>query len=283
MTAFLIVLTLMIIFWIMFGRGALIVHRHKRDIGVPLPQMLKNKGEIITFLKKELTYKDMSDIYFDENENICIAGKYATYYVHIDSERLYIDEHIPTMYDTTPSPMQWAYIAKLFNRKNGKRIEELECIRAYVIKIFDHSAPVNAHQKYTRMTKAHKYSSWISGIFTALIVILVIASLSGGNGDVQRVRNAHFKSYSTTITIGEAFEDFFVDTEWTSYDKGEDEYIKFSGECTWNNKDAEMSIIFKLDGDYFFIDEIILYAEDKRITSLSEEYVLNTIYNNYKK
>lgn len=283
MATFLIILSLMFVFWIMYGRGALIVHRHKRDEGVLLPQDLTNKEEIIEFLKKELTYKELKDIYFDENGNICIAGKYDTYYVHFNGERLYIDEQIPTMFDTTSQPTSWAYIARLFNRKNAKRIEELECIRAYIIKTFDHSAPINAYQKYTKMTKAHKYSGWISGVFTVLIVILIISALSSGNENVKSIRNGHFESYSTTITVGEAFEDFFVDTEWTSYDKGDEEYVKFSGECTWNNKKAEMNVVFKIEGDRFFIDEIVLYTDNERITTLNESYVLQKIYSSYNK
>lgn len=288
MLAFFAVVALLVVVWFMFGRGALIVYKHKKDEGVSIPDGM-DKDQIIDVLKKDAMYPDIKEFYFDENGDICIDGKYDTYNVEIIDGRAYIND--PMLEEngafeggnkTVSSLAKIGYWKIRLKRKNQKRVEEIECIRAYVAKAFNHNAPVNANQKYKSMKTARKYSNIISIVCTVLAVVLIIIAVSGGASDskVNGVKDAYLKSYSDEITIGEAFNEFFSDPTWESYSEDGIDYVKFAGDCTFYDEDALMVVVFEyMENDWFKVKDIKLNGTS--LNDFEEVAVLEKIFESY--
>lgn len=288
MAAFLAIVVLLIIFWFMYGRGAWIIYNHKKDDGVSLPENM-DKDQVMDALKKDLSYKDTKEIYFDEHGEICITGKYDTYCVRLIDGKACVDDLIINEYSTENVKskaasflIKSAYVGSLFDRKNARKIEEMECIRAYITKVFDHNAPINAHKKYTAMKNARKYSAKISALLIAGFVALMIIVVMNNTGNANVVKDGYFSSYSTKITVGQAFDDFFSDPKWENYSEGASEYVRFTGGCTWEEEPADMIVIFKVEEDVFYVYEVIVHADNMRF-NIDEEYVLEAIYESYGK
>ncbi|MCH5185368.1 MAG: hypothetical protein J1F64_04495 [Oscillospiraceae bacterium] len=75
--------------------------------------------------------------------------------------------------------------------------------------------------------------------------------------EVQSIKNGYLSAYSTDITIGKAFEDFFGLPMWQSFKSDTDEQIiEFNGQCMYNDKTVGATIQFILNDD----DTFQLYA-----------------------
>ena len=287
MLALIIFLLVGFIVWTVYGRGAYIVYKYQRDEGVLIPENA-DKDQVIEMLKKDLGYRDATEIFFDEKGDICIAGKYDTYKVGIINGRAYIDDPFYTEIDST-SGKAFSFIQKLGNfrlrsdkRKDRNRVEELLCIRAYVKKVFDHDAPINAHKKYEEMTRARKYSGIVTAVSIVLSVILIICAVASAMEDqtVDSVKDAYFESYSKDISIGEALEDFFADTTWESFSEGSKDYVKFSGEFLYYDKTALAVITFEfMENDWFRVSKITINGET--LSEYEESVFLTVIYDSY--
>lgn len=288
MLGFFAIIAVLVVIWFMFGRGALIVYKHKKDTGVPIPNGME-KDQLIDVLKKDAVYPDIKAFYFDEEGNICVEGKFDTYKLNIFDGVVFVDD--PMLLDKTAfggNSSAVSFLSKIgywkirLSRKNQKRVEELECVRAHIAKALDHNIPVNAHQKYNSMKKARKYSTVIIIVCSVLAIVLVIAAISGGVGDskVDGVKNAYLESYSSDITIGEAFNEFFADPTWESYSENGIDYVKFAGECTFYGSDALMVVIFEyMENDWFRVNDIKLNGIS--LNNYEEDEILEKIYESY--
>jgi len=287
MLGFLVVVAVLFALWIMYGRGALIVYKHQKDAGTVLPENI-DKDQVMDALKKDLGYKDAKEIFFDENGEICIAGKNDTYVVEINEGRVFLNDPllVDTNYDESKA---LSFLARLGSwrirtkKKNRQRVEEIECLRAYIAKVFDHNAPVNAHKKYTNMTRARKYSGIVSIICIALAVILLIVAISSGtnNSTIDGIKFAKLEAYSTEATIADAFNDFFADPEWEAYTEDSIDYVKFKGECTFDGLPAVMTITFEyFEDDWFRVDTITLNGI--KLNEFEEDEVLTVIFDSYE-
>lgn len=288
MLGFLIILAILAAIWIIYGRGALIVYKHKKDEGVILPEG-SDKDSVMEALKKDLGYKDAKEIFFDENGEICIVGKNDTYCVEVRDGRVFLDD--PLLVDNNfEDSKALTFLAKLGSWKirtkknNRRRVEEIECIRAYIAKVFDHNAPVNPHKKYTNMTRARKYSGVVSIICLALIVVLIVVAVTTGtkNEKIDGIKYAHLSAYSEKVTIGDAFNDFFADPSWESYKNGATEYVKFAGECTYYGNRALMVITFEyMENDWFKVSNISLNGTN--LNEFEQAVILELIFDSYGK
>ena len=129
--------------------------------------------------------------------------------------------------------------------------------------MFDSNAPVNPNLKYTMMSKMRKYSCIISAAVIVLAVILVAVTASSVTNDmnIDKVKNGYFESYSSTVSVGEAFDEFFSNPEWTFYDENGKEYVLFTGGCFFGEKSAEVRIVFEIEGDWYHIRNLFFTAE----------------------
>jgi len=98
-----------------------------------------------------------------------------------------------------------------------------------------------------------------------VLIVLVIVSIhafdrvtSDYSPDVLKIKNSHLTQFDSRRTIGEVFDRYFDDPEWSSYKTGSTTYIEFSGYCYYYDSWVRARIVFELDGDYFFVDDIRL-------------------------
>ncbi|WP_196243094.1 hypothetical protein [Selenomonas ruminantium] len=49
------------------------------------------------------------------------------------------------------------------------------------------------------------------------------------------------------VPVGKAFDQFFTNGKWKSFENNGYRYVEFNGECTWYNAPADFTIQFQLD------------------------------------
>ena len=287
MLAILVIAVLVFVVWTVYGRGAYIVYKYEEDKGVLLPSGA-DKEEVMKALKRELGYKDTKEVFFDEDGEICIAGKNDTYRVELKNGCAYVNDPLYTeISDGAGGAMTFLQMLGRFSirahkKRDRERVEELLCIRAYVTKRFDSNAPVNAHKKYTDMVRARKYYWITSGVCLILVGVLLAFSINSGvdSKKIDSVKYAYLENYSDDINIGEAFGDFFANSTWETYTADGEERIKFSGEFLFYDERALAVITFEfMENDWFKVSNIKINGESLNIYEQDE--FLTIIYDSY--
>ncbi len=93
----------------------------------------------------------------------------------------------------------------------------------------------------------------VGGICLLIAVVLIIGGAIGGASKADEyvvvVTEGELNDFSD-MTVGEAFENFFDDPEWKSFedDKGRI-IVEFNGGCTWAGEAADCCIQFEVDED----------------------------------
>lgn len=84
----------------------------------------------------------------------------------------------------------------------------------------------------------------------AVVVLVLVFSLVFSNNYVSMVKEGHLTEFSKSETVGEAFEEFFANPEWKSFEseKG-DRIVEFNGECEYFEEDVKVCIQFEIDED----------------------------------
>jgi len=70
------------------------------------------------------------------------------------------------------------------------------------------------------------------------------------------VRNAYMTEYSESVTVEEAFEDYFADGQWSTYKDRGDPYVVFNGTCELLGVPVDVKLTFKITGKHFTIDRL---------------------------
>ena len=124
------------------------------------------------------------------------------------------------------------------------------------------------------MEKAYKNRTIMIIVLIALCVLLFFVALYNSgllDGNVNKIKNSYLTQYSSTTTIGEAFDDFFSSEKWKNYEEGIQEYVDFSGVCYYNEEKVTVVITFLINEDSFVIDSIKMNGRE---LYLIEEYAL---------
>lgn len=70
------------------------------------------------------------------------------------------------------------------------------------------------------------------------------------------VRDAYLTQYSRSVTIEDAFEEFFDKGKWDTYKEKGDSYVVFTGSCRYLDERADVKITFKVTGENFVVDSL---------------------------
>ena len=266
MMVFLLIVLVLFAFWLFRGRGWWVVYRH-REQWIELP-VGTTREDLMSVLKKDLTYRYLKEIYYDENGNVAIVGKYNTYPLLLKENRLFVSGAVTSDLNFEPPKGLVGALSKIghnsnrFSKENARIVEEIECIHAYILKIFDHDAPIDTHKKVKAMTRAANYAKIAYATIALAIALLFVIVFKNNFGNKNKISNAYLTEYSSTVTIGEAFEDFFSDPKWKSYEEGIQEYVDFQGGCVWGEKSVTVVITFLINDDSFVIDSIQVDGEE---------------------
>ena len=85
-------------------------------------------------------------------------------------------------------------------------------------------------------------------IYSALIIFFMTGC--GYDDDVNVVRNGHFNDYPN-ISVGKAFDQFFVNDGWRSFTSGGRRVVEFKGDCLWWNAQSTVEMQFILTDNKF--------------------------------
>ncbi|MGN0154908.1 MAG: zinc-ribbon domain-containing protein [Lachnospiraceae bacterium] len=111
---------------------------------------------------------------------------------------------------------------------------------------------VNNNKNNTDEKPQSKKKRNIIGICAAVVLLVILVALFSGDSAVDTVKGGKFNAYPEN-TVGKAFENFFSDPEWTSYEENGHDYVKFTGGCTLYGEPVNAKIIFVVDGKAFNI------------------------------
>lgn len=93
------------------------------------------------------------------------------------------------------------------------------------------------------------------------------------------VRNGYLTQYSEAVTVEEAFDNFFDNPKWSTYQEDGYTYVVFTGVCEYLGERADARITFQITGEQFRTEQLdlngveqndlILYA---MLAKIYEEY-----------
>lgn len=239
---------------------------HKRNETADLEEMDTEK--VRQLLKDKLEYPYCKSIRTNEEGNLDLECKYATYSVKIQDGKLVIKNKF-----------------RLFS-KASNIIEEKECLEAYLVKILQPEANVNPPKAFSRFKRYIQFRILrrISGLLFLILIILYGLNENGISVtdivDAWRSKGVSqmcFTDYSEDITIGEALKAACPDYKWSN-NKGSDNlyYVTFNG--TWADGSL-LTIVFETNGKEGSIESVSLNGEN--ITWLQTPF-LEIIYENAK-
>lgn len=113
----------------------------------------------------------------------------------------------------------------------------------------------------------------IGCVLAAVVAVVVLTGLFSTDY-VELVKTGTLKSYPDE-TIGEAFEDFFSDGEWESFESKKGMVVQFTGGCTYADEDVECVVQFLIDEDDE--EEFELYTVEVEGEPISELEILGML------
>lgn len=128
------------------------------------------------------------------------------------------------------------------------------------------------------VVKKKRSKIWIPIVIGVAILAIVLAIVFLKSDNAELVKTGTFNQYSEK-TVGEAFEDFFAEPAWNTYEENDNEYVKFTGRCTYDGEAVNATFIFLIDGDEFSVNSCRI-GDVEATTSEDFEYLLDTIYTN---
>lgn len=113
----------------------------------------------------------------------------------------------------------------------------------------------------------------------AVIVVAVVLSLIFSKDYVAMVKDSTLDDYSKTVTVGEAFDEFFSDPEWETFKSEDgDRIVEFNGECEYYGEKVNCCVQFEIsdDDDYFEVEYMDIDGES--LNRLEIRAMLEVIY-----
>ena len=126
-------------------------------------------------------------------------------------------------------------------------------------------------------SKQKKIVPVILAVLGIIVAVVFFLSLLGGGDPVDKVKGGTLNAYSEQ-TVGEAFDGFFFDPEWDSYEDDGETYVKFTGEAEYFGEEVEVKIVFVLneDSEQFKIDSA--KVDGVEMSYYEREMLLDAIY-----
>lgn len=131
--------------------------------------------------------------------------------------------------------------------------------------------------KADKIKKGRKKGKVIKIILIALVVIVAIAVIAGLRSDVNvaGVKTGTLAGYPD-MTVGEAFESFFDSPKWGVDKKGDQQYVTFKGNCTYDGALAEVKVIFWVNDTSFGISSMTM--EGATLNAFEQVIILDAVY-----
>lgn len=217
-------------------------------------------------LKDKLEYPYCKSILTNEEGNLDLKCKYATYSVKIEDRKLVIKDKFRPF------------------SKASNIVEEKDCLEAYLVKILLPETDINppkafAHfQRYIKLRILKKISGWLCIVF---LVLNALGDKGIGISDIvsgwksKGVSQMCFTDYSDEITIGEALKATCTEGKWSNNKIRDNLYhVTYSG---YGANGSLLTILFQTDGSSCSIKSITFGDDD---VTLMQGLILEMIYEN---
>lgn len=119
--------------------------------------------------------------------------------------------------------------------------------------------------------------AWKAGAAAGIVLIIILCAAIHKPGGY--VRDAYLESYSKLITVEEAFDSFFDKGKWKEYKEDGDQYVVFTGECYYLDKEVDVKIRFRIKGDYFYFVNMEMNGQPQ--ADIVSEALLDKVYEGY--
>lgn len=113
----------------------------------------------------------------------------------------------------------------------------------------------------------------------AIVVVILILSAIFSTDYVDVVKDGMLYNISDDETVGEAFEDFFANPEWESFETEDGEIIvEFNGECEFYGDEADCCIQFEVDEDGEEFEVVYIDIDGESMNDFEIVSILEAIY-----
>lgn len=204
-----------------------------------------NSSSLLEALTGKFNYPYFKGIRYGEAGYCIIEGKYSEYPVAFLGN----------------GQVKLNYSIK--DKKENLRLilREAIAVRSYLNKFFNPSLPYDSMKDMKALKFAEKQQILSKVIFKTIPVIIGLGIiLSIFFPDIMQpgasVRNAYLSQYSDTVTIEEAFDNFFANEKWRTYKDESYSYVVFTGTCQYMDDPADVKIVFKITGENFIVESM---------------------------
>lgn len=197
-------------------------------------------------IQRNFTFPEMKNLRINQHQQVVIEGKYSAHPITIKDRQLYVGRG-----------------ERGGDQKATKCILEANIILNYLKKFFNPLAPVDPYEEFKKYKLRRKQPTFVTLIATVAFIIAI--AMNGGDQAVKdataglssnNISTSYLSQYSSNITIGEAFNNFFGDPKWKSYDQGIEKYVDFQGKITFDNEPATATVTFWLSDEQFIVERI---------------------------
>lgn len=236
-----------------------------------LPQGM-SVSMLMESLGGKFNYPYFKGVHYGENGECVIEGNYSVYPVMFKKYNYIVLEYIPQKKDKMKRTV----------------LLEAMAIRDYINKFFNPKLPVDVVCDIKRLKLAEGQRKAVA-IVSAAATVFIIATIACdyiSPGSLQsmvvpgiEVRGAYLSRYSSTVTIEDAFENYFEDGKWSKYDSEGYTYVVFTGSCWYFDDRDDVRIVFKITGKNFIVDSLDINGVEQN--NLIVHSLLSEVYEDY--
>lgn len=121
-------------------------------------------------------------------------------------------------------------------------------------------------------------------VIAIILIVIVIIVLLAGSGDkyVDLVKGGYLESYPD-MPIGEAFDNFFYDPEWKSFEaSGGSMIVEFNGEFEYFDRNTDCTFQFEVNENSGAFEIVYAGFGDESMSILEMYAILESVEENYR-
>lgn len=253
-----------------WGAEYITKHRYnKRMRELRLPDGMSPQT-LLEALSGKFNYPYFKGVRYGENGECVIDGQHSSYTI--------------TIYDNDTATLS----ANLIVEDKLMAMLEGIAICSYINKFFNPSSPLDVVKDIKALKSVKKQRKTVGLVITvAFILIFAVSILEYAlPGSLQRitkpgveVRGSYLTEYSETVTIEEAFDNFFDNGKWSTYESEGYSYVAFTGACEYLGERADVRLTFKITGELFGVDNLDVNGQAQ--SDIMMYALLSKVYEEY--
>lgn len=227
---------------------------------------------LLEALSGKFNYPYLRGIHYGTDGECVIEGKYSMYPVTFYADNI----------------TEISYLPKENDKKKRTVLLEAMAVCDYINKFFNPSLPIDLVKDMKRLRIAEGQRKGVAIVCTAASILVAAAfiwdhvspgSLESMAVPGKEVRTAYLSEYSKSVTIEDAFDNFFDNGKWTKYNLEGYTYVAFTGTCRYYDGQTDVRIVFKITGKNFIIDSLDINGRTQ--SNLVLYGLLSAVYEDY--